>query len=58
MRLFCINQSDVMTAPQRSHTVLGVKTGCFSYQVVLLVVHLGRVSPHAVHSQEKVHEGE
>lgn len=29
-----------------------------SYQVVLFVVHLGRVSPHAVDGQQKVHEGE
>lgn len=29
----------------------------FSYQVVLLVVHLGRVSPHAVDGQEQIHEG-
>lgn len=27
------------------------------HQVVLLVVHLGRVSPHAVDGQEQVHEG-
>lgn len=27
-----------------------------SYQVVLLVVHLGRVSPHAVDRQQQVHE--
>lgn len=29
-----------------------------SYQVILLVVHLGRVSPHAVDRQQQVHEGE
>lgn len=29
----------------------------FSHQVVLLVVHLGRVSPHAVDGQQQVHEG-
>lgn len=28
-----------------------------SYQVVLLVVHLGRVSPHAVDGQQQIHEG-
>lgn len=27
-----------------------------SYQVVLLVVHLGRVSPHAVDGQQQIHE--
>lgn len=29
-----------------------------THQVVLLVVHLGRVSPHAVDRQQQVHEGE
>lgn len=28
------------------------------HQVVLFVVHLGRVSPHAVDRQQQVHEGE
>lgn len=28
-----------------------------THQVVLLVVHLGRVSPHAVDGQQQVHEG-
>ena len=27
------------------------------YQVVLLVVHLGRVSPHAVDGEQQIHEG-
>lgn len=30
----------------------------FSYQVVLLVVHLGGVSSHAVDGEQQVHEGE
>lgn len=29
-----------------------------THQIVLLVVHLGRVSPHAVDRQQQVHEGE
>lgn len=32
-------------------------SGPRAYQVVLLVVHLGRVSPHAVDSQQEIHEG-
>lgn len=37
-----------MPRPQSSRT---------SYQVVLLVVHLRRVPPHAVDGQQQIHEG-
>lgn len=30
----------------------------FTYQVIFFVVHLGRVTPHAVDGEEQVHEGE